>query len=63
MSDKIQRIKGDWVAFMRSGIIVLGQIEYIRKDILGYSEYVTTIGTVREDYVLETRRKALETNE
>ena len=55
MSDYTLCKKGDWVSFMQAGKIVIGQVEYERKDILGYYQYFTTIGTVRDDQILEVR--------
>jgi hypothetical protein len=47
--------RGTWVRFQRDGRFVIGQIEYVRRSITGWQEYVTDAGAVREDCVLEAR--------
>lgn len=46
---------GDWIRFYRDARFVIGLVEYVRKDILGYENYETDHGSVREDCVLEIR--------
>lgn len=51
---------GNWIRFYRDARLVIGVVQYIEKDITGnYGkwEYVTDIGTVREDRVKEVRRE------
>ena len=55
MSKQEKLNKGDWIAFQRAGKITIGKIEYMKRDILGYWQYITTAGQVREDSVLEVR--------
>ena len=56
MGEQIKKLsKGNWIAFMRKGRIVIGQIEYFERDVLGYWNYFTDEGSVREDSVLEVR--------
>lgn len=49
--------KGDWVAFVQGGGLVIGQVEYIpkRESWERYNRLITTVGTVSEEYVLEVR--------
>ena len=46
---------GDWVRFYRSAVFVIGEVGYVTKDILGYENYHTDKGCVREDSLLEIR--------
>lgn len=58
--EKQMNIKvGDWVRFYKDGRLYIGVVEYIRDTILGYKEFQTDIGTVREDYVLEVRHESI----
>jgi hypothetical protein len=47
---------GDWVRFYQNGVMVIGVIQYITKDILGKQKYNTDIGEVSEDYIFEVRK-------
>jgi hypothetical protein len=47
--------KGDWVKFYRGGLLVIGQVDYILKDILGNVFLATDIGEVCTEHVLEKR--------
>lgn len=49
--------KGDWISFYRNGTIVISEIRYINKNVLGGLEYNTYLGTVSETSILEVRRK------
>lgn len=49
---------GDWIRFYRSGILHIGQVEYIGKTISGYVVYHTDNGgEVHKDSILEVRSK------
>ncbi len=52
--------KGDWVAFMRNGDIVLGQVEYLVDGFPRADELVTTAGAVSPSSILERRVSVLE---
>lgn len=50
---------GDWIAFYRDAMIVIGEVRYIGSmTALGQRELLTDSGMVREDRVLECRRAA-----
>ena len=55
MSEQRVYPKGTWLRFYQAGRFVIGQVEYWRKDVLGYIEYMTDSGTIREDCVSEAR--------
>ena len=46
---------GDWVRFYEGGILVIGVVQYIEKDLLGYTIVKTDIGSVDIRYILEVR--------
>lgn len=46
---------GDWVRFYQNGIMVIGVVQYVQKDLLGYWVAKTDIGSVDVRYVLEKR--------
>lgn len=48
--------RGDWVSFYRNGLIVIGEVRYVDKDILGEYSYLTDNGAVGERAILEVRR-------
>ena len=51
---------GDWVCFMKNGILKIGKIEYVKERRTAQKqEYITTEGGVSEDSVLECRRITL----
>ena len=47
--------KGDWVRFMSGGVLVIGEVAYIKPAIVGRPELVTDIGTIFAESVLEHR--------
>jgi hypothetical protein len=47
--------KGDWVSFMKSGEIVIGQVEYLQDEWPRTDQLVTTSGRVSPDSILERR--------
>lgn len=52
----IELIKpGSWVRFYQGGILVIGVVQYLEKDLLGYWIAKTDIGQVDTKYILETR--------
>lgn len=53
--------QGDWVRFYQNGIMVIGVVQYIIKDITSYRQVCTDIGTVSLDNVLEYRRQGFRT--
>lgn len=46
---------GSWIRFYQNGRLVVGVVEYLEKDLLGYWTAKTDIGLVDIRYVLETR--------
>ncbi len=46
---------GSWIRFYMNGVLVVGVVQYIEKDILGYWIAKTDIGAVDTRYVLEAR--------
>jgi|WetSurSiteA1Bulk_404760.scaffolds.fasta_scaffold00002_11 hypothetical protein len=59
MKNKDIRV-GDWVRFMRNGLLVLSEVEYVKKDRLSYiygMDIITTNGSVPEKDILEIRRE------
>ena len=46
---------GDWVRFYQDGILVIGVVQYMEKDILGYTIAKTEIGSIDIRYILEVR--------
>ena len=47
---------GDWVRFFRNGTLVIGVVEYVRKnDLLQTEDYLTDQGSVHESMILEVR--------
>lgn len=46
---------GDWVRFYQCGKLVIGVVQYIEKDLLGYMIAKTDIGQVDCRYILEAR--------
>jgi len=47
---------GDWIRFYQNGHLVIGVVQYISKDVLGYEHCDTDAGMVRSDSVREIRR-------
>lgn len=47
---------GDWVRFYQNGTLVIGVVQYIGKDRLGYQELATDQGTVCVESVREVRK-------
>lgn len=48
--------RGDWVRFMASGVLLIGQVEYVsERDCIGKITLYTTAGCVPQDSVLECR--------
>lgn len=47
--------KGDWVCFMSDGKLVIGQVEYKKTTVLGWSNVYTSVGMVHEESILEVR--------
>lgn len=45
----------DWVRFYSSGKIVIGEVNYINKNIVSKYTYSTDSGAVGEEYILESR--------
>ena len=52
--------RGTWVRFQRDGRLVIGQVEYGVRLVSGWMEYLTDVGTVRGDRVLEARLRAVD---
>lgn len=48
---------GSWVRFYSGGVLVIGVVEYLEKDFLGYWIAKTNIGPVDTRYVLEARNE------
>lgn len=48
---------GDWIRFYQSGVLVIGVVQYLEKDLLGYMVAKTDIGAVDTRYILEARSK------
>jgi hypothetical protein len=46
---------GSWIRFYQSGKLVIGVVQYLEKDLLGYMIAKTDIGPVDVRYVLESR--------
>lgn len=46
---------GSWVRFYNGGVLVIGVVEYLEKDSMGYWIAKTNIGPVDTRYVLEAR--------
>lgn len=46
---------GDWVRFYQSGKLVVGVVQYLDEDLLGYMIAKTDIGAIDVRYILETR--------
>lgn len=46
---------GSWVRFYQGGSMVIGVVQYIEKDLLGYWQAKTDIGSIDFRYVLEVR--------
>ena len=46
---------GSWIRFYSDGVLVIGVVQYIEKDLLGYWIAKTDIGPVDTRYVLEAR--------
>lgn len=46
---------GSWIRFYQGGVLVIGVVQYIEKDLLGFWIAKTDIGTVDTRYVLEAR--------
>ena len=46
---------GSWIRFYQGGFLVIGVVQYIEKDLLGYWIAKTDIGQVDTRYVLEAR--------
>ena len=55
--DDIDINQGDWVRFYQAGIMVIGVVQYIIKDITSYRQVCTDIGMVSIENVLEVRRQ------
>lgn len=57
--DKYDCIKlGDWVRFMQSGQLVIGEVEYIIETFPRPGpDFVTDVGVVRADSILEHRHQ------
>ena len=55
MSERTVYGRGAWLRFYQAGRLVIGQVEYVERDLLGYTNYATDQGSVREDAVLEAR--------
>ena len=49
---------GDWIRFYQGGVLVIGVVQYVEKDYLGYLIANTDIGKIDSRYVLEVRRVA-----
>lgn len=49
---------GDWVRFYQSGKMVIGVVQYLEKDLLGYMIAKTDIGSCDTRYILEARGQA-----
>lgn len=47
---------GDWVAFYRNGEVVISEVRYLRRGVLGAPQICTSHGVVGEQDVLEARR-------
>lgn len=47
--------KGDWIRFMRNGELIIGVVEYTRYHDIYYYSYITNIGEVSEDSIIEAR--------
>jgi hypothetical protein len=45
----------DWVRFYQNGKLVIGLVQYTRKNILGHTELLTDVGSVCDNAVLEYR--------
>ena len=59
MKELIMNIKvGDWIRFYQGGVLVIGVVQYVEKDLLGYMIANTDIGPIDSRYVLEVRRVA-----
>lgn len=48
---------GDWIRFHRYDQLVIGVVEYTIVNVLGFDEYHTNLGPVREGNVLEVRSR------
>lgn len=50
---------GDWICFMENGMLVIGEIRYVKEpDVIGNVVYVTiNNGEVSHNSVLEVRKK------
>ena len=46
---------GDWVRFYQGGALVIGIVQYRKKNSLGYWIAHTDIGAIDERYILEAR--------
>ena len=46
---------GSWIRFYQNGKMVIGVVQYLEKDLLGYWNAKTDIGMVDTRYVLEAR--------
>ena len=58
MKDRKDVEVGDWISFYRDGAIVYAKVEYLEEPD-GYPwkwSYVTTLGYVEDDFVLEIRK-------
>lgn len=49
---------GDWVRFYSAGELVVGVVEYVRRNVLGDEEICTDIGCIMPTSVLEVRPRA-----
>ena len=54
--DELKVKEGDWVRFYNSGVLVIGKVEYIEKDIIGKVTLNTDVGAVYLSSVLEVRK-------
>jgi hypothetical protein len=46
---------GSWIRFYQNGIMVIGVVQYLQKNLQGYWDAKTDIGSVDTRYVLEAR--------
>lgn len=56
MSQKIK--PKDWVRFIRNNSFVIGQVEYVKRSVIGTVELQTDAGEVAAEDVLEWRRSS-----
>ena len=56
MTDEDVR-KGDWVRFYQNEKLVIGEVNYVIKDITSYLKVCTDVGQVCLESILERRRE------